>query len=369
MLYVLIFILFIIALVITSYLGLFLYRAFSGYKPSKYYGSKNMKNNRFYFDKFLTPNKCVEADNFDLKCLFKSNLLVGKQCFGLVPKTLTPKVEDRVYDGVKITQIGHATVLIQVDGVNILTDPLFSESVGFGPFAKKRSVEPALKIEELPKIDYVFISHNHIDHLDKKSILQLDKIHSPVFLTFLGNEYILEKDFMVSSKVLAFDLYDRYRTTKNNNVVLEFLPALHFSGTFKYRKNAMLWGSLAVRNLNGAIYYASDTEYTDEFFNHLKNHLGYIEAAILPVKVSTKKIENAPQSGQIELEDFLSAVSVLNPSKCLTMQCGVFQFGDRDVAFNDFIKSFNAVCGNKEIRTKIVLQHVGSETVIDHKTQ
>jgi len=81
-----------------------------------------------------------------------------------------------------VTWVGHATLLFQLDGVNILTDPIWSDHAGPLGFGPKRLVPPGLKLDELPPIHAVIISHDHYDHLDVRTIQQLARTHNPTFL-------------------------------------------------------------------------------------------------------------------------------------------------------------------------------------------
>jgi L-ascorbate metabolism protein UlaG (beta-lactamase superfamily) len=90
---------------------------------------------------------------------------------------------ERNHDGMKITYIGHATVLIQIDGLNIITDPVFSlRASPFRFIGPKRFTDPGVKIEDLPPIDIILLSHNHYDHMDIESLRIIEKNHNaPIY--------------------------------------------------------------------------------------------------------------------------------------------------------------------------------------------
>ena len=93
----------------------------------------------------------------------------------------------------RITHINQATILIQINGVNILTDPIWSERASMVSWAgPKRVRAPGVKMEDLPRIDYILISHDHYDHLDIATLQQLTKKHSPILFAGLGVKRLLE---------------------------------------------------------------------------------------------------------------------------------------------------------------------------------
>src|SRR6185369_9963185 len=92
----------------------------------------------------------------------------------------------------RVTFVNHATVLVQMDGVNILTDPIWSERASPVPFAgPKRVRPPGLRFEDLPPIDLVLVSHDHYDHLDQATLARLAREHRPRFVVGLGNRALL----------------------------------------------------------------------------------------------------------------------------------------------------------------------------------
>ena len=111
-----------------------------------------------------------------------------------LPNPVPSVIPDRVEDGVRATYINHATILIQVDGMNILTDPIWSERASPVTFAgPKRISAPGIKISDLPEIDLVLISHNHYDHLDTATLRQIRQQQNkqPVIVSGLGNAALL----------------------------------------------------------------------------------------------------------------------------------------------------------------------------------
>ena len=103
-------------------------------------------------------------------------------------------VPDASVPGLRVTVVGHASVLIQADGLNVLTDPIWSARASPISFAGPRRVwAPGIAFEALPKIDVVLISHNHYDHLDLATLRRLHVGHNPLIVTPLGNDVILRQ--------------------------------------------------------------------------------------------------------------------------------------------------------------------------------
>ena len=112
----------------------------------------------------------------------------------LLPNPMPSVLPDRVEGGIRATYINHATILIQVDGLNILTDPIWSERASPVTFAgPKRIRAPGIEISDLPEIDLVLISHNHYDHLDTATLRQIRQQQNkqPVIVSGLGNAALL----------------------------------------------------------------------------------------------------------------------------------------------------------------------------------
>lgn len=171
------------------------------------------------------------------------------------------------YDGgVRITFVNHSTFLIQVDGVNIITDPVWSERVSPFTFAgPKRMRPPGIKFEDLPKIDLVLLSHNHYDHLD---IATLKKIHdkfNPKYIIPLG-----VGGYLKSKGIDAFQELDWWQTTSfGTGFTIECVPAQHFSGRGTFDRDMTLWCGYCVHGNHGNIYFAGDTGYNPDTFKEI----------------------------------------------------------------------------------------------------
>jgi N-acyl-phosphatidylethanolamine-hydrolysing phospholipase D len=175
-----------------------------------------------------------------------------------------------------ITWIGHSSMLIQIDGLNILTDPILSDRaspVGFaGP---RRLVDPGLSFEELPDIDIVLISHDHYDHLDKETIEKLG--NKPLYLIPLALA-----DFFDDLGITNYQELDWWDEIRFNQVLFACVPAQHFSGRTLFDRNKTLWSGWVISGRQAKIYYAGDTGYFPGF-KEIGQRYGPFDVAFLPI--------------------------------------------------------------------------------------
>ena len=183
------------------------------------------------------------------------------------PKVVLPSVSveaERIGagEGLRVTWLGHSTCLIEMDGQIILTDPMFSDRASPFPFLgpKRFDIDMPLKIQDLPKVDIVLISHDHYDHLDYPSIKALiDK--TSMFYVPLGVAAHLERWGVPQYKIVELDWWDEHT---NGAVKLTATPARHFSGRWLARNNT-LWASWVIQNEQHRVFFGGDSGYFDGF--------------------------------------------------------------------------------------------------------
>ena len=158
-----------------------------------------------------------------------------------------------------ISWLGHATFLLQLDGINIITDPIF-----FNIMRSFRRLAPMpFAPEQLPKIDYILLSHNHHDHLDVQT-LKLLVPHKPTILAPKGHAWLKKIGFNhVIEK--TWGETETITTPNNQKLTLTFLPAEHWSGRGIFDLNRALWGSWMIHGSKTTIYFAGDTSYARHF--------------------------------------------------------------------------------------------------------
>jgi N-acyl-phosphatidylethanolamine-hydrolysing phospholipase D len=185
-----------------------------------------------------------------------------------------------------VTFIGHASVLVQAGGLNMLTDPMFSERASpFSFIGPKRAQPPGLSLAQLPHIDLVLISHNHYDHLDEASVTALNAQRGgpPLFIVPLGLKAWLAGQGI--TQVVELDWWQSHRVG-GAEVVLT--PAQHWSGRGLHDRLATLWGGFAVFLPDFQWYYSGDTGYSKDFAD-IRAHFadrqteGGFDLALIPV--------------------------------------------------------------------------------------
>ncbi len=177
-----------------------------------------------------------------------------------------------------ITWIGHATTLIQMNGKNILTDPIWSDRCSPVNFAgPKRFTKPGIAFENLPKIDIVLISHNHYDHMDLPTLKMLNEKFNPIIFVGLNNKEFLVKEGL--DRVVELDWWELY---KLDEISITFTPRQHTSARGIFDRDKTLWGSFVVQGIKNSFYFAGDTGYFPEF-NEIGNKFPGIDLAILPI--------------------------------------------------------------------------------------
>ncbi|KHD87619.1 MAG: beta-lactamase [Bdellovibrio sp. ArHS] len=179
-----------------------------------------------------------------------------------------------------LTWIGHATALLQMEGLNILIDPVFSDRVSplsfLGP---KRQVALPFPIAELPPLDVVVISHGHYDHLDLATVKTLAKQNDKalLFLVPLGLEALLRSEGIANVKEL-----DWWQNVKIKNVTVTFTPAQHWSQRSLWDGNKTLWGGWYLQGPSLKVLYSGDTGYSKDFLD-IYNRFGAMDISLIPV--------------------------------------------------------------------------------------
>lgn len=165
---------------------------------------------------------------------------------------------------IKIAWFGHSTVLLNIDGIIIITDPIFSKYASPVQFTgiKKFFYEHDMDVEQLPTIDIALLSHDHLDHLDYKTIKKINK-KTACFVTPLGVDSHLKKWGVPSEKINSFDWGGSFNF--NNSVELNCTPARHFSGRGLSDRNKTLWCSWVIKTEKHKVFFSGDGGYGKHF--------------------------------------------------------------------------------------------------------
>jgi L-ascorbate metabolism protein UlaG (beta-lactamase superfamily) len=183
--------------------------------------------------------------------------------------------------GWRISFVGHTTWLIQTAGLNILTDPIWSERASpFGFVGPKRVNDPGIPFEALPPIDVVLVSHCHYDHLDTDTLSRLWAAHRPRIITPLGNDTIMR----AHDPSIRAEPHDwRDRIALSNDVAVTLAPMRHWSARHLLDRNKALWAAFIIETPAGRIYHVADCGYGDGFhFRDARERYGPFRLAILP---------------------------------------------------------------------------------------
>ena len=226
----------------------------------------------------------------------------------------------RVNTGIVVTYINHATTLIQVEGLNILTDPIYSDRASPVSFAgPKRIRAPGIAMSDLPEIDVILISHNHYDHLDTETLKQLAARHEtkPLILSGLGVGTLLKEHGLNRFVDMQWG-----QTESTGDVEFVFVECRHRSGRGISDQMKTLWGSFVIKTPAGAIYFAGDTGYGP----HLKEHgdeFGPFGLTILPIGAYEPRWFMADV--HLNPAEAVQAHLDLNSEQSLSIHFGIFQ--------------------------------------------
>jgi L-ascorbate metabolism protein UlaG (beta-lactamase superfamily) len=184
-----------------------------------------------------------------------------------------------VGDSLVVTFVNHSTFLIQTGGLNILTDPVWSDRASPVAFSgPERMRPPGIRFEDLPEVDIILLTHNHYDHLDIKTMKLLSEKFNPAIYCPLGVGKYLEKKGI--GKVTEMDWWDE--TAINSSLSLICTPAQHFSGRGMFDRDKTLWSGFSLQTAKGSIYYSGDTGY-GEFFAEIAEKISPVRLSILPI--------------------------------------------------------------------------------------
>jgi L-ascorbate metabolism protein UlaG (beta-lactamase superfamily) len=240
-------------------------------------GYKGPATDHFDGKKFRNLNG-VEAKGF--KDIFKwlregRSPRVWKE--NLTPSTPFDGEESKMGE-CRISFINHSTFFIQIDGLNILTDPVWSKHASPFQFAgPKRMKQPGLKMESLGRVDFILLTHNHYDHLDLTALKRLDHLYAPRIITALGVDLFLHKKGFRNIQAL-----DWWEKTSLKHIKLHSTPTQHFSSRGIFDRDRSLWCGFVLQSDHHNIYYVGDSGY-GAFFKEIGDRLGPFDASIIPI--------------------------------------------------------------------------------------
>jgi L-ascorbate metabolism protein UlaG (beta-lactamase superfamily) len=220
--------------------------------------------------------------------------------------------------GLRATWLGHSTVLIEIDGLRVLTDPVWGQRASPSRVAGPKRFQPVpVTLRALPPIDLVIVSHDHYDHLDYPTIRELAKCDVP-FVTSLGVGAHLEAWGVAPERITELDWWESH-TLPNADLTVTAAPSQHFSGRGLRDRNATLWSSLVIRSARHSVFFSGDTGLTTEYAL-IRERLGPFDLVMLEVGAFH------PSWGDIHLgpANALEALTLLGGGAFLPVHWGTF---------------------------------------------
>lgn len=209
---------------------------------------------------------------------------------------------------IRVTWVGQATFLIQTCGFNILTDPIWSERASpFKYFGPKRVMKPGIKLENLPKIDIILISHNHYDHLDLNTIKIIWQRYQPKIIAPLMNDVIMKN-------ILVHTLNWQENIIINKDLTIHLEPSQHWSARGLFDHNQALWGNFIIKTKNADICFIGDSGYNENLYKQIG--LKYnIFLSIIPIgafepRWFMRDMHMAPEEAVITHKDLKAQYSI-----------------------------------------------------------
>jgi L-ascorbate metabolism protein UlaG (beta-lactamase superfamily) len=227
----------------------------------------------------LEPAATMSLDAEARRLLLRELVTAGNGRPGAPIPVVEPARIDGDAAGLAAYWHGHSSVLVEVDGYRVLTDPIWSRrcspSRNIGP---ERLHEPPLALERLPAVDAVIISHDHYDHLDMDTILGLARTQRAPFVVPLGVGAHLRVWGIAEHRIVELDWNESHRL---GDLTLVCTPARHFSGRL-FTRNTTLWSSWAIKGPKNSVFFGGDTGYTRSFADTAEAH-GPFDLTLLPI--------------------------------------------------------------------------------------
>ncbi len=225
----------------------------------------------------------------------------------------------------RLTMVGHASILIQVAGLNLLTDPVWSpraSPIGFlGP---RRVTAPGIEFDRLPAIDAVLLSHNHYDHLDTATLRRLHAVHDPLMVMPLGTDACVRKAVR-GARIVTGDWHDRIALPGGVSVTLT--RANHWSARGLLDRRMALWCGFWIDSPAGRIWYAGDTGYGDgSVFRDIRERHGAPDIALIPIGAYEPRWFMEPQ--HVAPDDSVRIFQDTGAQQALGFHWGTFQLTD-----------------------------------------
>jgi L-ascorbate metabolism protein UlaG (beta-lactamase superfamily) len=220
--------------------------------------------------------------------------------------------------GLRATWLGHSTLLLEIDGFRVLTDPVWGARASPSTLAGPKRFQPVpVSLRDMPPVDLVIVSHDHYDHLDYPTIRQIAKLDVPI-VTSLGVGAHLEAWGVRPERITELDWWESH-TLRNTGLTVSAAPSQHFSGRGFNDRNATLWSSFVMRSPRHCVFFSGDTGLTMEY-QAIHERLGPFDLVMLEIGAFH------PAWGDIHLgpENALKALALLGNAPFLPVHWGTF---------------------------------------------
>ena len=228
----------------------------------------------------------------------------------------------------RVSYIGHASVLIQTQGINILVDPVWSMRASPVQWAgPKRVNTPGVALENLPPLDVVLVSHNHYDHMDLATLSRLARDHAPRVITPLGNDVIMRR----RDRHIAAEAYDwDVRVPISGDVAVTLLPSYHWSARTLSDHRMALWCAFIIETSGGAIYHIADTAWgAGAIFSDVRERFQPLRLAMIPIGAYEPRWFMREQ--HIDPEEAVRVFEMCGARHALAHHWGTFQLTDETI--------------------------------------
>lgn len=256
-------------------------------------------------------------------------VLRWKAAMGAVPwpkqVPVNPTVPAQRSDRMRVTMVGHATLLIQVAGINLLTDPVWSQRASPSQIAgPKRVTAPGVTFADLPPIDVVLLSHNHYDHFDIATLRKLHHAHRPLFVMPLGNDLLL-RNSVPEARIATGDWHDRLPIGDTATATLT--RANHWSSRGVRDRRMALWCGFFIQTARGSLWFAGDTAYGNgAIFREIRARHGAPDVALIPIGAYAPRWFMAPQ--HVDPAEAVRIFQDTGARQALGIHWGTFQLTD-----------------------------------------
>lgn len=310
-------------------------------------------NGRHFHDFFIQkpPKRTVgQILELDLGVTFFIKLIFSHWQKRSLPQGLATPPQRVEGSEIIVTFINHSTLLIQTEGLNILTDPVWSERASPFPFlGPKRYMGAGVSIQALPPVDIILLSHNHYDHMDLSALRKIVKMSSPTIYTTLGNrEYLKQNDVFG-----AVDMDWGDTVEFHDDISITCVPANHFSGRGLTDRNNTLWAGFVINTHHGNIYFAGDTGFGSFSQQVKKMYPEGFRLAFLPIGAFEPR--NFMRPMHMDPRDAVEVYKKLSVKRAIPIHFGTFQLAfDKQDEPVETLRRVLDEDGNKDVRFDVL---------------